>query len=360
MIVLWLAACGFSAIDTKNDSDSAAAIRDSQPTGATTPTEMAVCVNEFMPSNAAAFASPDGSYDDWIEIHNPGDAPVYLQGWSLTDDPDDPYKHVLPEGVAVEGEGYLLLYADGETSEGDDHLGFSLPSEGGSLSLYAPDGRGNRIDYGESPSDFSVARATDCCKGEGCLGYVWQGTPGVANAPKVTEPIEVFPAGQTWRYWDQGSDPPSGWNTSAVDVGTWPAGPAPLGFGDAHIVTTVGYGADANNKYITTWFRFDVEIADTEDVEGLLLKLLRDDGAVVYVNGFEVARTNMPEGAITSATLALASTGDADETAYFEIEGVSTGLIPGYNVIGVEIHQASATSSDMGFDLALTVLREVE
>lgn len=342
---------GDSGTPAATDSDSAT----TTPTG-----DLAVCVNEFMPNNEAAFADAAGGYPDWVEIHNPGDEPVYLQDWSLTDDPANPRKHVLPQGTAIEAEGYLLLYADGDTDLGDDHLVFSLPAEGGSLSLFAPDGRGNRIDFGESPADFSVARATDCCSGPGCLGYVWQGTPGEANAPKVTVPEEVLPIGSSWSYWDQGAAPASGWNTSAVDVSGWPRGPAPLGYGDGHIVTTIGYGVDANNKYITTWFRTSVELADDSNIEGLRFQLLRDDGAVVYVNGLEVLRSNMPEGDVAPETLALSSTGDADETAYFEIDALEAGLFAGTNIIAVELHQASLTSSDLGFDLGLSVLREVE
>ena len=97
----------------------------------------------------------------------------------------------------------------------------------------------------------------------------------------------------------------------------WTSGPAQLGYGDGDEATTVGYGSDPNNKYITTYFRKTFTVANPSQFNGLTLDLLRDDGAVIYVNGQEVARSNMPTGTINYQTLAATGIGGDDETTTF-------------------------------------------
>jgi len=77
------------------------------------------------------------------------------------------------------------------------------------------------------------------------------------------------------------------------------------------------YGSDPNNKYITTYFRKTFTVSNPSQFNGLTLDLLRDDGAVIYVNGQEVARSNMPTGTINYQTLAATNIGGADETTNF-------------------------------------------
>ncbi len=86
------------------------------------------------------------------------------------------------------------------------------------------------------------------------------------------------------------------------------------------------------------------------------MQLLRDDGGIVYINGIEVFRSNLPEGDIGATTFASAVVGGADETTFYESSVDPAVLKEGRNVVAVEIHQANAPSSDLGFDLALTGL----
>src|SRR5256885_1350218 len=81
---------------------------------------------------------------------------------------------------------------------------------------------------------------------------------------------------------------------SSLNDGTWKSGPAELGYGDGDEATVVSFGSDANNKFITTYFRDSFTVSDPSLVTSLTMRVLRDDGAVVYLNGTEVFRTNMP------------------------------------------------------------------
>jgi hypothetical protein len=145
------------------------------PTSPTSPTvpeaTIAVCLNELMPAN---LASGPG---DWLELHNPTAQDVSLDGWSLTDDPTEPRRHVLSGGLVLEAGGFLVLWAS--------DLSFTLPDDGGAIGLFDPDGDGSVVRYGPMIPDVSLARITDCCfdAAEACFGYGFAGTPGASNAP---------------------------------------------------------------------------------------------------------------------------------------------------------------------------------
>ena len=88
-------------------------------------------------------------------------------------------------------------------------------------------------------------------------------------------------------------------------------------------------------------------------MQSLLLRLVRDDGAVVYVNGIEVARSNMPAGTITSGSFASTNVDPPQERQFFDFSVPPSVLVNGTNTIAVEIHQNYRSSSDLAFDLAL-------
>ena len=123
--------------------------------------------------------------------------------------------------------------------------------------------------------------------------------------------------------------------------------------------TVVGYGPDPNNKYITTYFRHTFTVSDPSQFVYLLLRLLRDDGAVVYLNGVEIKRSNMPGGEIDHLTCAATAVGGSEENTFYEDYMNAANLNPGTNVLAVEIHQISGTSSDISFDMELIGVGEI-
>ena len=96
---------------------------------------------------------------------------------------------------------------------------------------------------------------------------------------------ELIPLNSSWKYLDNGSNQDTAWRAIGWNDSTWASGDAELGYGDADEATIVGYGTDENNKYITTYFRKAFTVSGASSFTGLELKLLRDDGAVVYLNG---------------------------------------------------------------------------
>ena len=182
----------------------------------------------------------------------------------------------------------------------------------------------------------------------------------INTAAGQTLPIN---AGSTWKYLDNGTDQGTAWKESEFDDSAWAAGPAELGYGDASEgrpeTTVVNCGPNAptctTNNFMTTYFRKEFNVPDASIYSGLNLNLLRDDGAVVYLNGTEIWRTNMPTGTVTYTTPASAAITAADETIFVSPPAVlANTLVDGTNVLAVEIHQSSATSTDISFDLSLS------
>ncbi len=159
--------------------------------------------------------------------------------------------------------------------------------------------------------------------------------------------------GSVWKYDDTGADLGTAWRESAYVDSGWASGPAQLGYGDADEATILSYGPDPNNKYRCYYFRHTFGVPDPNAYDTLTLGVVRDDGCIVYLNGIEVVRSNMPQDPITYLTFASAVVGVPDESTFFEFSLDPALLVAGDNVIAVEVHQVNATSSDISFDLEL-------
>lgn len=157
----------------------------------------------------------------------------------------------------------------------------------------------------------------------------------VASATSDT----LLPILSTWKYNDGGTDLGTTWRDAGFNDAAWPSGAGQLGYGDGDEGTVVGFGP-ATNKNPTTYFRTTFQVADTSLVSHLNVLLVRDDGAVVYINGQEVLRANMPaSGSIGFNTPPVASVGPAEENIYGQYQLVRPPLVNGTNVVAVEIHQ---------------------
>ncbi|MCC6725792.1 MAG: CotH kinase family protein [Saprospiraceae bacterium] len=168
----------------------------------------------------------------------------------------------------------------------------------------------------------------------------------------------LFPliaAGSTWKYSDATTAPPADWKQPSFNDATWDSGAAQLGYGEADEATTLSYGSDPNNKTPSYYFRTDFEVSNASVVSGMTARLKVDDGAVVYLNGNEVGRVNMPvsPSIINFNTFAAVSVTGTAENAWNEITIPTSALVSGQNLLAVEVHQYDGVSSDISFDLEL-------
>ncbi len=155
----------------------------------------------------------------------------------------------------------------------------------------------------------------------------------------------------TWNYLFDGTDQGTAWTSISFDDTNWPSGPARLGFGNDGETTVIG---DPSNQYITAYFRKKFTSSNLGDLAELRFNAIYDDGAVVYINGNEINRYDMPSGEITYLSQATAAGGDHKSAL---MTGISPSLlVEGENVITVSVHQQGPTSSDLGFQLELKAL----
>lgn len=172
-------------------------------------------------------------------------------------------------------------------------------------------------------------------------------------APPAEYQNGTFPIAKasSWKYDDSNTDLSlTNWTATNYNDSTWKYGDAILGYGNGNDVTTLNFGPDANNKTVTYYLRHIFDVDDASIYDSLVFDVLRDDGVVVYVNGVEAFRQNMSTGQVGRDTLAFSTVGNFDETVYFRTK-TSNLLQDGVNVIAVELHQASISSSDLSFDM---------
>ncbi|WP_148571540.1 PKD domain-containing protein [Nocardioides caldifontis] len=175
--------------------------------------------------------------------------------------------------------------------------------------------------------------------------------PRVGGGSPTTEQLQWVDSTTTWKYWDGGTRP-TGWHTTTFDDSGWRTGRPQLGYGDGDEETVIGFGPSTTSRYLTSYFRTTFDVTRLGDEVEMLLAA--DDGAVVYVNGVEAFRDNMPTGTIGNTTRASTgrSGGGENEMRTFALDPSLFGLGP--NTIAVELHQDTASSSDATFDADVT------
>jgi hypothetical protein len=226
--------------------------------------------------------------------------------------------------------------------EAPDFLIDGVPQHGGLI-----DG-GQELQFGSSGSGtiFYTTDGTDPREVGGGLSSSAQFYDGSVSTSTL------FDAGSIWQYEDSGQDLGTGWREPGFNDNSWASGNGRFGFGDPASTTTVNSGPDGNRNR-TTYFR--KEFTSTGNYDTATLSINRDDGVVVYLNGEEIIRDNLPAGEITYNTFALEAIGGNAESQFVDFSIPASMLIAGVNTIAVEVHQVNATSSDLGFDAELTV-----
>lgn len=217
---------------------------------------------------------------------------------------------------------------------------------------------GNKIAlyiYGTGTREVESADGNNPGAARLVIDYYGGGSGSVGPKPQL--PVTEFPVKRAdfWAYHDSGYMPATNWKDTAYYGDTlWNFGKAILGYGETGLGTTLSFGGNANNKYITTYFRKKVNVADITTLSDTLEMSMRvDDGAIVYINGVEIFRRAMPAGTPANGTKASTRSEGVMESVYFLKDLPKTVLKNGVNIIAVEVHQADSNSSDLTFDLEL-------
>jgi spore coat protein CotH len=159
----------------------------------------ALFINEFMAANDSLIEDEHGDFDDWIEIYNGDESPVWMGDKYLTDNLSNPDKWMFPDITLQPGE-FLLVWADEEQEQGPLHTNFKLDKEGEEIGLFDAESTAffpiDTLTYGEQVSNIPFGRQVD-----GGLPWAPLNTPtpgasnmtGGINHQTVHAVFKVFP-----------------------------------------------------------------------------------------------------------------------------------------------------------------------
>lgn len=221
-----------------------------------------------------------------------------------------------------------------------------LPTDrAGRFFVRAIDAEGNRS---ATTNVVRTARAKELVSAD----QQWAWRYGVTEAP-AAGPVTLVDADQRWQWRHEGTAPAANWNQPGFDATSWSSGTGEFGFGDSDETTLIPAGSTP--RPLSAQFRTSFQVSDPGALESVTLDLVRDDGAVVFLNGQEVARSNMPStGAIAWDT--AASTGIStrtEETRHHQLTIPSSALVAGENTLAIGVHQSDRWSGDLSMRATL-------
>lgn len=122
-----------------------------------------IVINELIAKNNSTNVDSAGQFEDWIELYNPTDKTVTLDGYFLTDSRDSLMKWKFPNGISLQPLSYLLLWCDNDLDQSGLHTNFKLNADGEFVALTSPDGITviDSISFGIQYADTSFGRIPD-------------------------------------------------------------------------------------------------------------------------------------------------------------------------------------------------------
>lgn len=314
-----------------------------------------VVFNEIM-YNPSAEAGAGG---EWIELQNQLAVDLDVSGWRL----GGGVEYRFPEGTVIRAGGYLviaelpaLLASRGLEGVLGPWNG-RLDNQGETVRLlnnsdrvmdevdYRPDGEWPVAPDGGGPS---LARRGKFRDTQDPASWTASrepgGTPGAENFPESAVPVRtvVSPPGSAWRFHATGGDPGAGWQTVEFDDSAWPSGAGAFHLGAGPLPEPAVEGTGLPSGPVAYYFRRPFAWSGGLESTTLELRLLVNDGAIVHLNGTEVARVGMPQGTPDHETPAA---GPAPVPAAFRTVTVpANALVSGGNLLAVELHQAGPSA----------------
>ena len=304
---------------------------------------------------------------EFIEIFNPGDSPVLLAGWQINGAIDFDF----PEGTQISANGFLVIAEDPAAMSAVFGIRNALGPYAGRLSnsgerLELEDENGSlvdEVDYGigfpwptasrgAGPSMELINESLD-----NDLGSSWRAS---GNAAPGGAQVTYVEAGQSWRYrkgTSEASNPVDAWRLQGfAEDETWVTGTAGFGYGDGDDTTVLD---DMRNNYASVFLRKEFNLTGTIPTR-LEIRVYHDDGAIVWINGEEVARVSVDQGDLTYRGVRASDppgtvTGSAvnnQEATWTDILflGAQNTLQPGVNTVAVQGFNSTLSSSDFSLD----------
>src|SRR5262245_18222860 len=243
---------------------------------------------------------------------------------------------------------------DGATL-GSANLAMSADVGGGDAEVAKVDFYVNGVQRGaasSTPFDFTASNVVAVAYTLAAVAVDTAGLSVTSATVRVTVAPRLVASEAEWKYLDHGSNPGATWSNPSFNDAGWSNGVAQFGFGDGDEGTLLRqFSHLTGQNVITYYFRRAFDLPTKAGITNLVLRLIRDDGAIVRLNGTEIFRINMDPGEAKPGTFA---TQKVDIDPGFHATRVDPALlVNGRNVVAVEMHQYNQTSSDLSFDLQL-------
>ena len=287
-------------------------------------------ISEFLADNRSGLTDSDGDESDWIEIRNDSGAVLNLNGWSLTDLPDDLSRWVFPS-ITVPAGGYLVVFASGKDRRApasELHTNFGLNNNGEYLALVDP--------LGVITSEYTFpAQREDIAYGE---------------SGNIQELVAV-PEGASCR-WRVPTGAISGWQARLFNDSLWSAGATGLGYDtgdDYDTLISTNVQTLMFNRNGSGYVRIPFDLDDASAVNGLRLNVRYDDGFVAYINGVQAAASSNVDFPVQWNSQANTQHPDADalNPEPFDAASAIPSLVDGENVLAIQFLNATLGSSDL-------------
>jgi len=118
-----------------------------------------IVINEILPKNSQYGSDQDGEFDDWIELYNLANEDIDISGFYLSDSKKEPAKWKFPEGTTIGKNGYLIVWADGDSTQTGLHTNYKLSADGENIVLLSPSQEViNLVEYPATVLEQSYAR----------------------------------------------------------------------------------------------------------------------------------------------------------------------------------------------------------
>jgi hypothetical protein len=184
----------------------------------------------------------------------------------------------------------------------------------------------------------------------------YSASTSVVIPPKAVSTAQLVQSGEDWKYRFSTQAPDAAWTSLAFDDSAWSTGKAPLGWGSSTIATQLVF--EGTTRPLSSHHRKSFTVEDPAKVAEVRITTRADDGLVLYLNGTEVRRVNMPTGTITNNSYATAAPRTTFATANpVQITLPGSALAAGVNVLSAEVHSNYRSTPDHSFELsAIAVL----
>jgi len=297
-------------------------------------------ISEFMaingskqPLTAGELLDEDGDSSDWIEIYNPTDTAIDLDGWYLTDSTVNLRQWKFPS-VQIQPDNFLIVFASGKDRDDPDeelHTNFKLTGDAGFLALVKPDGETIEHAYNYPPQfgNFSYGLSSGSAVLANEITLIAESASAKALIPTDDS------LGLSW------IEP--GFNTSQ-----WLSGSTGVGYDYG---TLIGLDVSAmRNVNQSVYICIPFLAMDASAIDELTLRMKYEDGFVAYLNGHELCSDNAPLR--NELTWNSGSNGNRDDSLAvnfqdFDISAYKDLLVFGLNVLAIHGLNGSIGSSDL-------------